>query len=212
MSGGNIHILPELRNPIWYDYGLLARYLKLRVAHAPGMPGTFSPPPRVSDPDMHHGTCVRHVPWCMPGSLTRGFLWSHWRGKRSRHSRRMRNPQTCVYGKRSMGVVSHLIDMRRRWRWLKWGCKYRNILDVYRNFQIAICSILCCMLGTFLSYNTYKKWSVFLKKRTNKQMYEDVRTHARWDTDILIKSFVSHAGDGFVCLEINTLDLVAAFV
>ena len=25
------------------------------------MPGTFSPPPRVSDPDMHHGTCVTHV-------------------------------------------------------------------------------------------------------------------------------------------------------
>ena len=28
--------------------------------------------PRVSDPDMHHGTCVTHVPWCMSGSLTRG--------------------------------------------------------------------------------------------------------------------------------------------
>ena len=50
-------------------------------AHAPGMPGTFSPPPRVSDPDMHHGTCVTHVPWCMPGSLTSSFLWSRWRGK-----------------------------------------------------------------------------------------------------------------------------------
>ena len=45
------------------------------------MPGTFSPQPRVSDPDMHHGTCVTHVPWCMPGSLTSSFLWSRWRGK-----------------------------------------------------------------------------------------------------------------------------------
>ena len=26
----------------------------------------------VSDPDMHHGTCVTHVPWCMSGSLNRG--------------------------------------------------------------------------------------------------------------------------------------------
>ena len=26
----------------------------------------------VNDPDMHHGTCVTHVPWCMSGSLTRG--------------------------------------------------------------------------------------------------------------------------------------------
>ena len=28
--------------------------------------------PLINDPDMHHGTCVRHVPWCMSGSLTRG--------------------------------------------------------------------------------------------------------------------------------------------
>ena len=26
--------------------------------------------PLVSDPGMHHGTCVTHVPWCMTGSLT----------------------------------------------------------------------------------------------------------------------------------------------
>ena len=47
----------------------------LRVAHEPGMPGTLSPPPRVSDADMHHGTCVTHVPWCMPGSLTSGVFF-----------------------------------------------------------------------------------------------------------------------------------------
>ena len=61
-------------------------YVKLRVAHAPGMPGTFSPPPPISDPDMHHGTRVKHVPWYMPGSLTNGLLWSRWRRKCSRHS------------------------------------------------------------------------------------------------------------------------------
>ena len=26
----------------------------------------------VSDPDMYHGTCVTHVPWCKSGSLTHG--------------------------------------------------------------------------------------------------------------------------------------------
>ena len=26
----------------------------------------------VSDPDLHQGTCVTHVPWCMSGSLSRG--------------------------------------------------------------------------------------------------------------------------------------------
>ena len=76
-----------------FPHGPLARYVKLRVAHAPGMPGTFSPPSGVSDPDIHHGTCVTHVPWCMPWSLPNGFFWSRWRGKRSRHSRCMRNPQ-----------------------------------------------------------------------------------------------------------------------
>ena len=40
-------------HPNTHAHGPLARWVKLRVAHAPGMPGTFSPPPRVSDPDMH---------------------------------------------------------------------------------------------------------------------------------------------------------------
>ena len=64
------------------------------------MPGTFSPPLRVNDPDMHYGTCVTHVPWCMPGSLTSGFLWIRWRGKHSRHSRCMRNLQFYASDKR----------------------------------------------------------------------------------------------------------------
>ena len=68
-----------------------------------GNVGTFSPPPRVSDPDMHHGTCVTRVPWCMPGSLTSSFVWNRWRGKRSRHYRCMRNQQFHVPGKRPMG-------------------------------------------------------------------------------------------------------------
>ena len=95
----------------WWCHGPLARYVILRVAHAPGMPGTFSPPPWVNDPDMHHGTCVTHVPWCMPGSLTSGFLWSRGRGKRSRHSRRMRNPQFYVSGERPMTW-----DMMTSWK------------------------------------------------------------------------------------------------
>ena len=76
------------------------------------MPGTFSPPPWVGDPGMHHGTCVTHVPWCMLGSLTIGFIWSRWRGKRSRHSRFMCNPQFHVSSKRSM--------LKNVWRWITW--------------------------------------------------------------------------------------------
>ena len=84
------------------SHGSLARYVKLRLAHAPG---TFSPPPWVSDPDMHHGTSVTHVPRCMLGLLISGFLWSQWRGKRSRYSRRTRNPQFDISSKRPMGIL-----------------------------------------------------------------------------------------------------------
>ena len=73
-----------VEDQVWY--GPLTRYVKLQVAHAPGMPGTFSPSPRVNEPDMPHGTCMAHVLWCMPGSLTSNIVWSRWRGKRSRHS------------------------------------------------------------------------------------------------------------------------------
>ena len=78
----------------WLGHGHLARCVKLRVAHARGIPEMFSSPPRVSDPDK------AHVPWCMPGSLTSRSLWSQLRGKRSRHSRRMRNPQFDISSKR----------------------------------------------------------------------------------------------------------------
>ena len=85
-------------------HGHLTRYVKLRVAHGPGIPGTCSPRPRVSEPDMHHGTCTSYVPWCMSGSLTSGFLSSQWRGKRFRHSRGGGNPQFCVSGKKPMAT------------------------------------------------------------------------------------------------------------
>ena len=89
-----VHI--HVQCAILMGHGPLTRYVNLRVAHAPRMAGTFSPPPWASDSDMHHGTCMTHVPWCIPGSLTSGFLWIWWQGKRSRHSRCMRNPQFYV--------------------------------------------------------------------------------------------------------------------
>ena len=57
--------------------GCLTRYVKLRVAYAPGMSGTITShrlqmKPLFSDPNMHPGTCMTHVPRCMSGSLTHG--------------------------------------------------------------------------------------------------------------------------------------------
>ena len=77
---------------LWASY----RIRKITGCLWAGNAGNVSPPPWVSDPDMHHGTCVTHVQWCMPGSLTSGFLWSRWWGKLSRHSQRKGNPQFCV--------------------------------------------------------------------------------------------------------------------
>ena len=116
-------------NRVMFDViinGPITRYAKFPVAHVPGMPATFSSAPRYSDPDMHHGTCATHVPWCMPRSLTSGFLWSQWRGKHSRHSRRMRDPQFCLSGKRlidrSWACNWCVLRGRGCVRWLKEIC------------------------------------------------------------------------------------------
>ena len=99
MSFGLLVWVPSLISIL---HGPHTRYTKLWVAHAPGMPGTFSLPPRVSDPDMHHDMCVTHVLWCMPGLLISGFLWSQSQGK---HTRRMRNQQFCVSDERPIGQI-----------------------------------------------------------------------------------------------------------
>ena len=70
------NILSTISTPL---HEPLTRNVKLRGAHALGMPGIFSFPrdrlqrkPLVSDPDMHHGSCVTNMPWWMTGSLTHG--------------------------------------------------------------------------------------------------------------------------------------------
>ena len=77
--------------------------------------------PLIRNPGMHHGTCVTHVPWCMSGSLTCGG-----RGKRSRHSRRMHNPQFYVSGKRPM--VARMSWLCSRCWWAPWTSKC-NVTD-----------------------------------------------------------------------------------
>ena len=78
----------------------LIRYVKLRIAHAPRMPGTFSPPPTsketASKRPRHAWRFVRDARAVMHVGIANRL----WRGKRSRHSRRMHNPQLNVFGKR----------------------------------------------------------------------------------------------------------------
>ena len=123
--------------------GPLIRNVKLRFAHAPGMPGTFSPPPRVGGPGMHHSTCVTNVPWCMPGSLTNGFLWSRWRGK---CSRRMRNPQFCVSGKRPMALLDIVDQDIRRHMASLGNYKLQHYQCVFSAMRTKIVIALCWWL------------------------------------------------------------------
>ena len=91
-----------------YYHGPLTRYIALQVAHAPKKPGTFSPPPTSKETaswgSRHASLHVRHARAVMHVGIAN--LW--WRGKRSRHSRRMRNPQFYVSGKRPMPQWIHL--------------------------------------------------------------------------------------------------------
>ena len=53
-------------------HGPLTRYVKLRLRLACFHRHRLQRKPLVSDPGMHDGTCVTHVPWCMTGSVTHG--------------------------------------------------------------------------------------------------------------------------------------------
>ena len=120
-------------------------------------PSTFSPPPRVSDPDTHHGTCVTHVPRCMPGSQTSGFHWSQWRGK---HCRRMRNPQFFhIWQEAHVRTIRKWLE--EHWDWTLRNTQYavfressftphhwtacRTYLIAKRFWVVVICPIIKCL-------------------------------------------------------------------
>ena len=69
-----LSVIAIMHNLSWASYQIR----KIAVCACAGNAGNVSPhrrfrmKPLVSDPGMHHGTCVTHVPWCMSGSLTCG--------------------------------------------------------------------------------------------------------------------------------------------
>ena len=97
------------------------------------MLGTFTLPPRINDPDMHHGTCVTHVLWCMPGSLTSGFLWSR---------RREAFPPFPVHAQPAiLRIWQEAHDLKKR----------GNVLDMY--FMKIYLPTTC--FTTILPYNAF---------------------------------------------------------
>ena len=101
---------------VWLFHGPLTIYAKLRVAHAPGMPGTFSPAPTsketASKQSRHASRHVRHARAVMYVRIAN----PRWRGKRSRHSRRMRNPQVYVSVKRPIACEESVTNIGQIWK------------------------------------------------------------------------------------------------
>ena len=91
----------ELLSIKWATYQIR----QLRIVRAPGMPRTFSLPPTsketTSKRSRHASRHVRDARAVMHV----GIANPRWREKRSKHSRRMRNPQFYVSGKRPMPTV-----------------------------------------------------------------------------------------------------------
>ena len=70
----NVHSVP-ISFAHWFHHGPLTRYRKLcmRLECRDRFPRhRLQRKLLVSDPSMHHGTCMTHVSWCMAGSLTCG--------------------------------------------------------------------------------------------------------------------------------------------
>ena len=85
-------------------HGPLTRYVKLQVAHAPGMPGTFSSSPIINETaskrSRHPSRHVRRARVVMHVGITN----PRWPVKRSRHSRRMYNPQSLRIWREAHGI------------------------------------------------------------------------------------------------------------
>ena len=74
LSQDSVHSLSHLICNTWASYQI-GKIAGCACAWNPGNVShrrRFQRKPLVSDPGMHHGTCVTHVPWCMSGSLTCG--------------------------------------------------------------------------------------------------------------------------------------------
>ena len=103
------------------------RNVKLWVAHVPGIPVTFPPPSTsketASSRSRHASRHVRDARAVMHV----GIANLRWRGKRSRHSRRMRNLQCYLSDRRSMVVTVESFGVRGQIG--KLGCIQSNIVQ-----------------------------------------------------------------------------------
>ena len=125
----------------------------------------FQRKPLVSDP-------VTHVPWCLSGIAD-----LRWRGKRSRHSRRVRDLQFDVSGKRpilrinvyymslSLPMITRVSSARIPMRlWLWWAQAVSHCTQDIWWDGIAITDTLIVQLS-------YKIWPVVVKDTNGTPLY-----------------------------------------
>ena len=81
LQGGSCtcRLISTCRSPTWHVMPWASCQIrKIAGCACAGNAGNVFPrrrlqrKPLVSDPGMHHGTCVTHVPWCMSGSFNCG--------------------------------------------------------------------------------------------------------------------------------------------
>ena len=122
--------------------------------HATGMPETFSPPPTsketASQRSRHASRHVRHARAVMHV----GIANPRWRGKRSRHSLRMRNPQFYASGKRPItswhGNAFCPIDVCVCEGWLWWGWRVGGLTVVSPHKESVLQSLAFPLLYVYV--------------------------------------------------------------
>ena len=110
---------------------------KIAGVHAPGIPERFPRHRWLSDPDMHHGTYVTHVPWCMPGSLTSSFIWSRRCGETFPAFLAHAQPTFYVSGKRPMETLS-----AQYWTFVG-GIQRSPMVSPHKSSNAELCRFLC---------------------------------------------------------------------
>ena len=86
--------------------GPLTRYVKLLVAHVPGIPGTFSVPPTSKETTSQRS---QHASRHMRAAMHIRNVNPQWWGK---YSQCMRNPQFYVSDKRPMSISSPIPEIK----------------------------------------------------------------------------------------------------
>ena len=132
-DNGLTHCDPQKHSHSWASYQIR----KIAGCACAGNAGNVFPrrrfqrKPIVSDPGMHHGTCVTHVPWCMSGSLTCGDgenvpgipgacapailrIWQEAHGKDKLWTPLSGNDISLFYSNFS---VFHFYESARNWDW-----------------------------------------------------------------------------------------------